>query len=73
MNVSFDDLKKMIMSYNSTEIEIVTKAYEYAKFLVPSSFNISFAIPLTSLILILSPIFFSVRISNTNSSTGFKR
>ena len=31
MNVSFEDLKNMVMMYNPTEIEIITKAYEYAK------------------------------------------
>ena len=39
MNASFDDLKKMVMSYNSTEIEIVTKAYEYAKQLHDGQFR----------------------------------
>lgn len=31
MNVDFEDLKKIVMDYNPTEIEIITKAYEYAK------------------------------------------
>lgn len=39
MNASFDDLKKMVMSYNPTEIEIITKAYEYAKQLHDGQFR----------------------------------
>ena len=31
MNASFEDLKRIIMEYNPIEVEIITKAYEYAK------------------------------------------
>ena len=39
MNNSFEDLKKIIMNYNPTEIEIITKAYEYAKQLHDGQFR----------------------------------
>ncbi len=39
MNNSFEDLKKIIMDYNPTEIEIITKAYEYAKQLHDGQFR----------------------------------
>ena len=39
MNDSFEDLKNMVMTYNPTEIEIITKAYEYAKELHDGQFR----------------------------------
>lgn len=39
MNASFEDLKNMVMAYNPTEIEIITKAYEYAKKLHDGQFR----------------------------------
>lgn len=39
MNASFEDLKKIVMEYNPNEIEIITKAYEYAKQLHDGQFR----------------------------------
>lgn len=39
MNASFEDLKNMVMIYNPDEIEIITKAYEYAKQLHDGQFR----------------------------------
>lgn len=39
MNASFEDLKKIVMEYNPTEVEIITKAYEYAKQLHEGQFR----------------------------------
>ncbi len=33
MNASFEDLKRIVLSYNAEEIDTITRAYEYAKML----------------------------------------
>lgn len=39
MNANFEDLKKLIISYNEEELEIVTKAYQYAERLHEGQFR----------------------------------